>query len=78
MSERLVREAGDNRNDQVRLAWLLAYSRLVTEPELEFAIQFLVESESAHSQQGTPDPAATVLNEFCLGLMNTSEFIGTN
>ena len=78
MSSRLVREAGDNRSDQVRLAWLLAYSRVVSESELEVAIQFFAESESAHQQQGTPDPAATALKEFCLGLMNTSEFIGTN
>ena len=78
MSLRLVREAGDIRSDQVRLAWLLAYSRLVTEPELEVALQFLAESETAHQQQGTPDPAASPLTEFCLGLMNTSEFIGTN
>ena len=78
MSERLVREAGENRSDQVRLAWLLAYSRQVTEPELEVALQFLAEAKLAHQQQGTPDPAATALNEFCLGLMNTSEFIGTN
>ena len=78
MSERLVRDAGDNRSDQVRLAWLLAYSRAASDSELEIALQFLVESELAHRQQGTPDTAATALKEFCLGLMNTTEFIGTN
>ncbi len=78
MSERLVREAGENGSDQVRLAWMLAYSRAVSDSELEVALQFLAESESAHRQQGTPDPVATALKEFCLGLMNTTEFIGTN
>ncbi len=78
MCLRLIREAGDNRNDQVRLGWQLAYSRLVTEPEMNLALQFIAESESAHQKQGTPNPAAMALKEFCLGLMNTSEFIGTN
>ncbi len=75
MSERLAREAGDDPNERVRLAWVLAFSREASDAELQLALRFLAESEAAHQTKGTADPRAAALVEFCLGLMNTSEFI---
>ena len=77
MSERLAREAGADLDDRVRLAWMLAFSREASDGELQLALRFLAESEAAHTKKGTADPCAAALVEFCLGLMNTSEFIDT-
>ena len=75
MSQRLMREAGPDPIAQVRLAWLLALSRQVSDPELQLAIEFLGEAETVHQGRGTTDPRTTALAEFCLGLINSSEFI---
>jgi hypothetical protein len=75
MSQRLMREAGPDPIAQVRLAWLLALSRRVSDPELQLAIEFLGDAETVHQGRGTTDPRTTALTEFCLGLINSSEFI---
>jgi hypothetical protein len=68
MATRLASEAGGNPEKQVRFAWLLAYSREVNPAELDFALRFLTESKDSN----------TALIEFCLGLINTTEFIHAN
>lgn len=75
MSDRLTREAGDDPVRWIPLAWLLAYSREIDDNELPLAARFLADAEAAHRARGSADPQRTARVEFCLALMNTSEFI---
>lgn len=77
-AERLVREAGNDSAQQVRIAWLLAFSRSATEAEINSALKFIADSEAAHRKKGTVTTHTAALIEFCLGLINTTEFIDTN
>ncbi len=78
MAGRLTREAGSHVESFVKQAWLLAYSRHADEGELKTALQFIAEAEAAHRKSGAADPHPTALVEFCIGIMNTTEFIYTN
>jgi hypothetical protein len=78
MAERLNREAGADVAACVRQAWLLAYSRHANAVEVNLAMRFIAESEAVHLKKGTVDPHAAALTEFCLGIMNTTEFIYAN
>jgi len=78
MATRLTRDAGADVEKCVRLAWRLAYSRDVADTELAIAVKFIADSEAAHSKSKTPDPHAAALVDFCLGIMNTTEFIYAN
>ena len=76
MADRLSRETGNVPN-QIRLAWLLAYSRQPTQAERELAEEFLAEAALAHQHEGTPQPGHAALTELCMALMNSSEFLYT-
>lgn len=78
LAERLVREAGSAPEQQVRLAWLLCCSREVTPAELHLAMEFLTAAETSHSMEGTENPHAAALADFCLAVLNTTEFIYIN
>lgn len=78
MANRLLREAGNDLEQCVRLAWLLAYSREVSDTELKLALQFIAAAESAHGKSDVADTRSQALTEFCLGIMNTTEFIYAN
>ena len=78
MAEHLTREAGNDVEELVRLAWLRSYSRPVSEVELKLALNFLAVAEDAKTKAGKPDARRAALVEFCMGLMNTTEFIYTN
>ena len=75
MSQRLVREAGVELSRCIRLAWKLAYCREASDSEMQLSLQFIATSEATHRTRGAEDPRTAALFEFCLGLMNTSEFI---
>jgi hypothetical protein len=78
MAERLSGEAGSDAALFVRRAWLLAYSRDADDDEVQLAVQFIEEAEAAHRKAGTAEARAAALEEFCMGLMNTTEFIYAN
>ena len=78
MAGRLTRDAGSNVESFVKRAWLVAYSRDANEGELKIAVQFIAGAEAAHKKSGATDAHATALVEFCMGVMNTTEFIYTN
>jgi mono/diheme cytochrome c family protein len=78
MALRLMREAGDSVESIVKRAWLLAYSRAASEGEWKLGLQFIARAEAEHVKSGTPDARAAALVEFCMGVMNTTEFIYTN
>ena len=77
MARRLALGAG-NRESFVQRAWLLAYSRAANEGELRLALEFIARAEAAHLNSGATDARTAALVEFCIGVMNTTEFIYTN
>jgi mono/diheme cytochrome c family protein len=78
MAGRLTHEAGSNLESLVKRAWLLAYSRDAEEGELKLALQFIAGAEASHIKTGAADPHTAALVEFCISVMNTTEFIYTN
>ena len=78
MVERLTREVGNDVEKFVRQAWLLSYSRTVSEDELTLALSFIANAEDAKSRAGKPDAHRAALVDFCMGVLNTTEFIYAN
>ena len=78
MALRLIKESGNDLEACIHQAWLLAYSRQVGNQELKAALKFITESELAHMDKHTTAPRTAALTEFCLGIMNTTEFIYAN
>ena len=78
MSERLIREAGENEVAQIELAWRLAYSREISDVELQAAQDFLAESRSGYRAKGISRASERALADLCLAICNTSEFISVN
>jgi hypothetical protein len=78
MSERLVREAGQQETSQLELAWLLAYSRSISEEERQMARNFLSQSRSRYQARGIDRASERALADLCLALFNSSEFISAN
>lgn len=78
MAERLTRESGADLKSFVNRAWLLAYSRKADEAELNLSLQFITRAKAVHQQAGVKDAHASALTEFCIGVMNTTEFIYAN
>ena len=78
MAERLTRESGADLKSLVNRAWLFAYSRKADEAELRLALQFIIRAKAVHRQAGAKDAHASALTEFCIGVMNTTEFIYAN
>ncbi|MFO0911618.1 MAG: PSD1 and planctomycete cytochrome C domain-containing protein [Pirellulales bacterium] len=83
MAGRLERIGESDRDASIRTAWLLAYSREITEPELKLAREFLDEAESsarANMQDGKTDDVDrkarhAALKEFSLAILNSAEFV---
>ena len=78
MAGRLARDAGDDLEKCVRQAWWLAYSRGANDAELKLAMKFISASTAEQQKRGAADPRQAALTQFCLGLMNTTEFIYAN
>ena len=78
MSQRLIREAGEQESSQIQLAWLLAYSREISEEELQAAKDFLEQTRSSYQAKGIDRVSERALADLCLAIFNTSEFISTN
>jgi len=78
MSERLAREAGEQETEQIELAWLLAYSRQISNEERQMAHEFLARSRSSYQARGIARSSERALADLCLALINSSEFISAN
>ena len=70
LAERLKKEAGDDLDAQIKLAYRLTTSREVTERDLERGRKLVASYQAKHGQ--TRDQA---LARFCLFMFNLSEFI---
>ena len=78
MGERLLREAGEKETSQIELAWLLAYSREISDEERQMAQNFLAQSRSSYTIKGLDRASQRALADLCLAIFNTSEFISAN
>jgi hypothetical protein len=78
MAGRLTRDAGNTMDSFVKRAWLLAYSRDPSDDELQLALQFIAKAEASHRRTGKTNAHDAALVEFCVGVLNTTEFIYTN
>lgn len=78
MAGRLMHDAGRDLESIVKRAWLLAYSRTPTRAEARMAREFITAAQAAHAAAGAAAARSTALREFCLALMNTTEFIYSN
>ena len=78
MAQRLTRDAGNTMDLFVKRAWLLAYSRDPSDDELQLALQFIAKAEASHRKAGKTNAHDAALVEFCVGVLNTTEFIYTN
>lgn len=78
MAGRLMHDAGRDWESIVKRAWLLAYSRTPTRAEARMAREFITAAQAAHAAAGAAAARGTALREFCLALMNTTEFIYSN
>jgi len=58
-AERVRKEAGAERKDQVARAWTLAYAKVPTEKELAGALAFLETATDTFRKQAPPPPPAT-------------------
>ncbi|KAB2671306.1 MAG: DUF1553 domain-containing protein [Verrucomicrobia bacterium] len=75
MARRLARDTAGNVESFVKQVWLLAYGRTATGDELRLSRDFIAAAESAHAKGGQADARGEALNEFCLAIVNASEFI---
>jgi hypothetical protein len=78
MAKRLARESGTDLDALVKRAWLLAYNRRAGDSEIRSALSFIAKAEADHRQSGSQDPRHSSLVEFCMGILNTTEFIYSN
>jgi hypothetical protein len=69
-SQRLRREAGEDKAAQVRLAYQLAVQREPSDAEIQRAVEFL--SLLEQQEKLAPDVA---LQRFCLAVFSFNEFI---
>ena len=90
-AQRLQKDAGDDRAQQVARAWQLAFSRSPTEPELADALDFLsrqvdhlkavgetkaVEKKDEKAKAATqPAPELQALTDLCQALLSANEFL---
>jgi mono/diheme cytochrome c family protein len=78
MAKRLGRESGTDLEAVVNRAWLLSFNRCPGEAELQIALRFIAKAEVEHKQSGSGDPRHSALVDFCMGIMNTTEFVYSN
>jgi hypothetical protein len=78
MAKRLLREAGVQESSQLELAWLLAYSREISDEERQMAKDFLAQSRTSYKTKGIDDASERAMADLCLALFNSSEFISAN
>jgi hypothetical protein len=78
MSAGLWKQAGPDESAQLKLAWLLAFSREMTPQEQREAGEFLAQARRSYRERGGDRAAERALADLCLALFNSSEFISIN
>jgi len=78
MSAGLWKQAGPDESAQLKLAWLLAFSREMTPQEQREAGEFLAQARRSYRDRGLDRAAERALADLCLALFNSSEFISIN
>ena len=68
-AKRLLREAGDDPGTVAARAWRYAYGRSISDEERAMAVEFIRVRQEAGGVRERP------VEELCLALFNTNEFI---
>jgi hypothetical protein len=74
-AQRLLAETDGNHAAVAALAWQYAYGRAIDDEERRKVVQFLEARCHAAAATGLAHPACRAVEEFCLALFNTNEFI---
>ncbi len=74
---RLVRECGNDRKEQIRRLFRLAYARLPREEEMQLCLEVLAEQVQLLRKEGTrgQDHYLEALSDVCLAIFNSNEFV---
>ncbi len=72
-ADRLMKEAGNDPSEIVSLAWQYAYNRRIRSDEKGRMIEFL--SSTSGETKESSDATRSAVEEMCLALFNTNEFI---
>jgi len=75
LAVRIVREAGEQQNEQVARAFQLVLQREPTKAELKASRGLLADQQQRAVIEGASDPGRVALNSFCRGLLNVNEMI---
>jgi hypothetical protein len=82
IAERAIRQAGEDRAAQVRLAWRLALSHEPTDAQLASALEFLAAQEQEFASQPAPSnqtpvapPPVRALAALCQALFSSNAFL---
>jgi hypothetical protein len=73
-AERVAQQAGNNLDQQIRLAYQLAYHRAPTAEQLQAARTF-IEQQTALARE---EKHAAALVDLCHALLNSNEFVYVN
>jgi hypothetical protein len=73
LADRLIRDCGMDRRNQIARAFSLVLGRASTDDELSVVEKDMERLRTVHASSEEPDRSA--LADFCLALMNTNEFI---
>ena len=74
----MLRQAGSEPDEQVRVAYRIALSRQPSRQELKLNVAFLRRQQAHHTRRETSDPALAALTDLCHVMFNLNEFVYIN
>jgi hypothetical protein len=74
-AERIEREAGNKLDDEITLAWRLAFSRHPSTTERKHAVEFVAEQTASFDAKDKTPPRTRALTNLCQALLSSNEFL---
>jgi mono/diheme cytochrome c family protein len=74
-AERVAKEAGADKRDQVVRAFEIALNRPPNAKEMEWSLSFLKSQADGYAQRKDEKPEAPALRDFCHAIINLNEFL---
>ena len=75
LEARIVREAGEREEKQIKRAFRLVLQRSPTKTELKSSLRLVADQRQRAVAEGALEPGRVALNSFCRGLLNVNEMI---
>jgi hypothetical protein len=72
---RLDRDAPGDLQQQVRLAWQLAFARLPSQDEIRMAVEFVEQQTPTFDAKDKVPPRSRALASLCQALLSSNEFL---